>query len=1007
MYPTLPSPAAQNAIQDDHITIYVLLAGVAGGLVLAIVVMVCCKLCLRKKKPLTRQHVVFNRSSERQHTRARKYHSLDSSVSVEIETSCGFSDNTSSPSKEPKDQYMMQEYQLPVSGYMSPRSLTEQLPGIPETKTPEFESSGPRSPFDSYPGPAGSTSVSSTSRRSSGGGIQRQASLCISDEEDTELPFPRQSTGSDQSVICESLPSNEIGESNESRAQSSPEDTVTGTGLTKVSVVVHHREEQPVFITSESSPGSNHSSISIPKGEKASSHYSHSHSSLDSSSTRTVIPRESVAKHVEAKEASSQTILTNIYAIGFNDYFRVINSGQQPVIARINLEEYDYVSGPSKSLVPGGADVEEDHYIVDSSHLQVKEETHSRKGSVSSLDITLDGEGWEEVPTTLHKADSTESGILEHKMELYQKENLKTLSLSDNSTPEQDRTEAYRIRYNDTGSKEDVREEKIVLSTPESEEIEETKLIEDEHECKRQQYRDLWELRATFEEEEELQDILQMDEDDDLRDICYLGDYDQDEKDLGSSEACDEDKEKSHMLADKEKASMTEQGYESYCHTEEEGPQNEHHCIKENGNTQCNQEYEDGQPLAYSDLAEEERFSKATEKLPELDLSTSQATSFESYADFVYTDDGCTSPVECQVRITNNLLELPSYESRRHSYKNLLAKRLQRRYASDPTQPVTTSTDNSLDSMEGSSTDASRHTTSMDSTTTDNTDSTGDGQSHKLQQMKADSGYKSMSVDGNGKPPKLSRKQIQPAIDEDTITVLDCILDKGSFDVNGIKEPNKSLETAPEEQVKRKLEPSKERLFAYHKDPINWDRKKIKSAFRKRRQYLKSRHDSQTLSDGALQWRSDSLSDSQSISDSRQDLREKSSMFHRFFRSNRLRFDRFLMRDYSVDEKSDALFREFARSDPMYEVVSSRFLHGHLRMYQHYCRDQNNTSPRMSRKVLSPQLSIEEEPLESDEDHHYTEDYWQTHTRSHIQHHPQVAQAAGIPVIRLPMESDY
>ncbi|XP_022235269.1 uncharacterized protein LOC111083217 [Limulus polyphemus] len=864
-----------------------------------------------------------------------------------------------SRSKEPKDQYMMQEYQLPVSGYMSPRSLTEQLPGIPETKTPEFESSGPRSPFDSYPGPAGSTSISSTSRRSSGGGIQRQASLCISDAEDAELPFPRQSTGSDRSVICESLPSNDIGESNESRAQSSPEETATGTGLTKVSVVVHHREEQPVFITSESPPGSNHSGTSIPKGEKASSHCSHSHSSLDSSSTRTVIPRESVAKRVDAKEASSQTVLTNIYAIGFNDYFRVINSGQQPVIARINLEEYDYVSDPSKSLVLGGIDVEEDHYIADSPHLQVKEEPHLRKGSVYSLDLTLDGEGWKEVPTSLHKADSTESGILEHKLELYQKENLKTfLSRSDISTPEQERIETYKIRYNDTGSKEDVREEKIVIFTPESEEIEESKSIEDEYEFQRQQYRDLWELRATFEEEEELQDILQIDEDDDLRDICCLDDYDKDEKVLSSSEVCDEDEEKCPTLTDKEKTVKAEQDYESYCHTEDEEPQDEHQCVKENGNTQCNKEYEE------CDLAEDERSPRATEKSPELDLATSQATSFESYADLVYTDDGCTSPVDCQTRITNNVLELPSYESRRHSYKNLLARRLQRRYASDPTQPVATSTDNSLDSMEGSSTDASRHTTSMDSTTTDNTDSTGDGQSHKLQQMKADSGYKSMSVDGNGKPPKLSRKQIQPAIDEDTITVLDCILDKGSPDVNGIpdiKEPNKSLETASEEQLTRKIETSKEHLFTYHRDSFNWDRKKIKSAFRKRRQYLKSRHDSQTLSEGALQWRSDSFSDSQSISDSRQDLREKSSMFHRFFRSNRLRFDRFLMRDYSVDEKSDSLFREFARSDPIYEVVSSRFLHGHLRMYQHYSRDQNNTSPRMSRKVLSPQLSIEEE----------------------------------------------
>ncbi|GBL91898.1 hypothetical protein AVEN_172804-3 [Araneus ventricosus] len=87
----------QNTLTvDKHITVYVLLAGVAGGLMLAVVVMVCCKVCLRKKKPLTRQRISFSRYSDRHSSRSRKYHSLDSAVSVDIETSCGYPDSSAS-----------------------------------------------------------------------------------------------------------------------------------------------------------------------------------------------------------------------------------------------------------------------------------------------------------------------------------------------------------------------------------------------------------------------------------------------------------------------------------------------------------------------------------------------------------------------------------------------------------------------------------------------------------------------------------------------------------------------------------------------------------------------------------------------------------------------------------------------------------------------------------------------------------------------------------------------
>ncbi|XP_022258061.1 uncharacterized protein LOC106473976 isoform X2 [Limulus polyphemus] len=919
---------------------------------------------------------------------------------MEIETSCGFSDNASSPSKEPKEQYTLEEYQLPIFRCASP-----QLPGISKTKTQDFESSGRKSPTESYSGPRESTSVSSVSRRSSG--IQRQASLCISDDEEAETIFQRQLTGSDHSVLCESLPSNEISESNGLKTHF-PDEILAGTSLTNVTVVVHHREGQHVRVASESSPGG----VSLTKKEQESLQCDHSHSSLESSSTRTITAPEPMGKSVDAKEASSQTFLTNIHAVNIEEYLRIAESCQQTVVTT-DIEKDN--NTPELYQQPIVYDVELEE--TGPSYLQVCKEPNHRKGSVSSLEVVQDGEGWKEVPKPLREACSTELGILEQKLELYQEENRKAFLIhSDISTPEQESSEIYKIRYNDTGSKEDVREETIVISSPDSNEVKEEELVEEEYELERQQYRELWELRATFEEEEELHDILQISGDDDLKDICCLDEYDKEEKLLKCSKVYSEDEENCTFLSQKEETLPEKQEEESFHFREKVELQEKNRCTTESEN-RFSQENHENYEKYKTDLGEEQS-PDTTEKSPDLDQAITQAISFESNADFVLTDESCGTVLEDHIRITNNLLQPPSYESRRHSYKNLFTRRLQRRYASEPTQPATTSTDNSLDSMEteGSSTDASRvegHTTSLDSTTTDNTDSTGDGQSHMLQQMKADSGYKSMSVDGNGKPPKLSRKQIQPAIDEDTITVLCSVHDEGALGV--IKTPAEPLETTSDEQVKRKLVPSIEHMFAFHKDSATWvqtDRKKTKSAFKKRRQYLKSRHDPETLSDGALQWRSESLSDSQSVSGSRQDVREKSSVFRRFFRSNRLHFDRFLMRDYSVDEKSDALFREFARSDPVYEAdfhVSSRFLHGHFRIHHHYSRsrDQSNTSPRMSRKILSPQLSIEEEPFESDEERYSVEDDCHSRHKSFSRHQPQVAHAAGIPIIRLPMENNY
>ncbi|KAG8192401.1 hypothetical protein JTE90_017936 [Oedothorax gibbosus] len=116
-----PVTPASAITVDRHVTVYVLLAGVAGGIMLAVVVMVCCKVCLRKKKQAQRQHVAFSRYSHRNSSsRSRKYHSLDSAASLEIETSCGYSESSPSSRYCP---YLVLELEL--HPYQGSRSILE------------------------------------------------------------------------------------------------------------------------------------------------------------------------------------------------------------------------------------------------------------------------------------------------------------------------------------------------------------------------------------------------------------------------------------------------------------------------------------------------------------------------------------------------------------------------------------------------------------------------------------------------------------------------------------------------------------------------------------------------------------------------------------------------------------------------------------------------------------------------------------------------------------------
>lgn len=484
----------------------------------------------------------------------------------------------------------------------------------------------------------------------------------------------------------------------------------------------------------------------------------------------------------------------------------------------VQLEDYHYSRQHALDLVSRGASL-----------------LHER--SVSSSDVTGDTERWLELPPPLRQASSTEGGLLEEMLESERKNIKSRVWQRDEESPK------LKFRYNDTGSREELLETSPGLSPTDSGETEGVSEITDSDQM-RQQYRQLWELRATLEgEEEELSDTLRADDD-------------------------EEDEE--------EVTSPVKSGAQSHT------------------------------------------------------------TSLESAGDD--PPDASVEEGDMEGEVTNHWLELPSHESRRRSYKNLLARRIQKR--------TDGSTETSADTEE-SSTDASRATTSIESAT----DSAGEGQNHKLQQMKADSGYKSM--ESTAKPPKHLFPQ-----SGDSQDILDSQMSQDS-----------AVSFRLSEDLSQSVElytphPEKEVMIS-HVTTVEMETpmeaKRGRFALRKRRHYG-------AVGSGK---RDIILTETVQAMDHRPPLAElhgtKTSLLQRLFpmRSERTRYDRLLYRDYTIDEKSDTLFREFSLPDPSYETDPYRLRASRTsRIYSH--RSPDSGSPRVLRKVLSPQLSIEEEDSESD-----------------------------------------
>ncbi|ESP05571.1 hypothetical protein LOTGIDRAFT_228101 [Lottia gigantea] len=385
------------------------------------------------------------------------------------------------------------------------------------------------------------------------------------------------------------------------------------------------------------------------------------------------------------------------------------------------------------------------------------------------------------------------------------------------------------------------------------------------------------------------------------------------------------------------------------------------------------------------------------EESPDRDHATLYTTSFESNTEPPSDTGNTCDPTdsgfhwERSRKSANNLLHPPNQENRRQNYRNILSRRLQK-------AGPNTSTENSFDSIEtdGDVSDTSRYevTTSFESTT-DNTDSTTESQ-HRLQQMKGDSGYKSLetqqstkdSVDEEKKPSPTEIHNSPPKEEPD-----------GSKSNGGKRNGNSSY----------------------------FDRRNARTASKKRREYSRQ---TVRVYESINEPETDSRSDLPS-GDSFEDNAQPSKMFvfSRFFKSHsRGSRDRYLQRDYSIDEKTNKIFNDFMRSEPVREPYSRLGVRRSPRLHNRHRLHRKQTEPLLgeerrrdrlaperrstslgsdssasSVRRLSPQDSIEEEEFEGEEEEGVV-------IRGNDIHYPRTIEPTQptaihpIPIIKLPEE---
>ena len=329
----------------------------------------------------------------------------------------------------------------------------------------------------------------------------------------------------------------------------------------------------------------------------------------------------------------------------------------------------------------------------------------------------------------------------------------------------------------------------------------------------------------------------------------------------------------------------------------------------------------------------------------------------------------------------------PNYEKRRQTYKNQLNGR-QAKPSGDATSGPGHGTgsqgqgsaNNSFDSVEtdGEVSDTSRQevtTTSFESTT-DNTDSTTESQHSRLRQMKTDSGYKSLETQQSGvrdigevlevmelpldEHPEMERLQLQ---DEPGAVQGHRQGDGEGSGGGGRGRGSHSPSTYGRIEVTGGRRNS---------NAVHFERRAGRTASKKRREYSRERQVIHVYESVLEPEEGDTTQLELHSSDAQRHHHStappptttKRSVFTRFFShgSSRDPRDKYMVRDYSIDEKTNEIFNEFLRQESPTDTCSTGRGEGGARLggLRRSPRSQHRPA-RLQRKHTDPLFRMEGE----------------------------------------------
>ncbi|KAF2362526.1 hypothetical protein FHG87_006720 [Trinorchestia longiramus] len=314
----------------------------------------------------------------------------------------------------------------------------------------------------------------------------------------------------------------------------------------------------------------------------------------------------------------------------------------------------------------------------------------------------------------------------------------------------------------------------------------------------------------------------------------------------------------------------------------------------------------------------------------------------------------------------NTILMTP--EARRTSYRAILARRLKHQEGSAANLPSETSFD-SVDTDNSSIADFTRleANASVDSAFDVSVDSVPETRGPKSYQMrKADSGYRSMEVSSTSRYSMASWSQ---NTFEEGVAALP------SFNVEGriLTSDNDEKSTEDDEMSSNKSpdDPvdTQQQHFAksqqFHLSRKLWHSVSVEPSFMDTEVPCSSKQantlESKTPSSKIVCRKRREMDVSRN-----DEISGKRSVMHRFMSPQKYSPSqiRALQRDYSIDEKSDRLFKEFSRTEPFCDMEYNSYTvprrgRRNRRRVRHL--EVTECSPRSHRRKISPQDSIEEE----------------------------------------------